>query len=393
MRGYHLLAALARRYRVSLLVTRSAPPDAEAQAVVRSLCCSVRVLDSRWAAATVARKALQKLHSGAYHAWYQQPTDWRVVSNAERVALRTDYANVHFDLVHVHRLHQLSVLESLPEHVASVPSQLDLDDVESVTRDRLAALALRNGDRRRAATMRRDADAYRRIERGALGRFSRVFVCSTADQLRLSEFVKQVDVIPNVVDVGMPERQCATTGDGPFVFLFVGSLDYYPNRDAMAFFCREIAPVIRQRTSRPFVVRIVADGTAGGWRAVPIIPEIHRGPLRGSLADEYRRADAVIVPIRAGGGTRIKVIEAFAYRKAVISTSVGIEGLAVQAGEHALVGDLPDDFASHCLRAMADSALRMRLADRASTLAAAEYGPAALRRRLDDVKGLAPESQ
>src|SRR6185369_1135512 len=95
----------------------------------------------------------------------------------------------------------LPVLLALPKHITDVPAQMDLDDVESVTRDRIAAIARANGDTRLAEVMRRDADEYRRIEGRDLARFRRVFVCSDDDRTCVSRGRRapHVDVIPNVV--------------------------------------------------------------------------------------------------------------------------------------------------------------------------------------------------
>jgi len=393
MRAYRVLEALSYRYRVSLLTNQAGPVDVDAGSAVASLCEHVTVLRAdRVSVSSLPRHALRWLHLGAYHAWYRQPTEWYTVSRQDRALLSATYANVPFDLVHVFRLFSLPLWHALPASAVATPAQLDIDDVESVTRERLAALAERNGDTRLAYAMRRDVDAYRRIERRDLERFVRVFVCSETDRCRFADSSLRVDVIPNIVDVGDIARCAGRDASHPFVFLFVGSLTYYPNQDAAAFFCRDVAPLIRQMAPGPFEIRMVARGSEQAWQAVPDIPEIRREPLQGTLADEYRKADAVIVPTRAGGGTRIKTLEAFAFQKAVVSTAIGVEGLDVQADEHALVGDSAADFAAHCVRLMRQPALRTRLAERAFALVTASYSPGALRRRLDEVDGLAPET-
>jgi glycosyltransferase involved in cell wall biosynthesis len=80
---------------------------------------------------------------------------------------------------------------------------------------------------------------------------------------------------------------------------------------------------------------------------------------------ELAAADVAVVPVRFGGGTRIKILEAFAYGVPVVSTTVGCEGLDVVDGEHLLVADTPDSFAAACARILADAELRARLTENA----------------------------
>ncbi len=93
----------------------------------------------------------------------------------------------------------------------------------------------------------------------------------------------------------------------------------------------------------------------------------------------YDDAGAVVVPIHAGGGTRIKILEAFANRTPVVTTSMGAEGIDVNAGEHLLVGDTPEDHARACLGLIHNPDLARRLADRAFALWEHSYQPRAMR--------------
>src|SRR5690606_1651833 len=119
--------------------------------------------------------------------------------------------------------------------------------------------------------------------------------------------------------------------------------------------------------------------TTTARRRVAGEPELSWAEPSAGLADEYRRAHAVIAPIRAGGGTRIKVLEAFAHGRPLIATPLAVEGLAVEPGTHALVGETPDDLAEHAVRLMADAAMGEGLAARAWALVRASYTPEVLR--------------
>src|SRR5205814_10238117 len=94
----------------------------------------------------------------------------------------------------------------------------------------------------------------------------------------------------------------------------------------------------------------------------------------------YRAADAIVVPVRAGGGTRIKVLEAFSYRRPVVSTSIGIEGIDAHDAEHVLLADTADVFAEQCVRLMRDAALAERLTEDALSLVKRAYSLEAVAR-------------
>jgi glycosyltransferase involved in cell wall biosynthesis len=117
-------------------------------------------------------------------------------------------------------------------------------------------------------------------------------------------------------------------------------------------------------------------------RGLSRYPEVELLGYVADLAAAYVESDVVIVPIRGGGGTRIKVLEAFSYRKPVISTSIGIEGIQVEHGTHLLIGDTPEDFGRHCLDLMRDPEREDALIQAALCLVKAEYSWEALRRIL-----------
>ena len=105
----------------------------------------------------------------------------------------------------------------------------------------------------------------------------------------------------------------------------------------------------------------------------------------GSIGSELCRADAAIVPIRFGGGTRVKILEAFAYRLPVVSTAVGCEGIGAVSGTHLLVADSAESFAAACVRAVRDPGLRSSLTGAAWDLYRSRYEPAVVRATITDV--------
>jgi glycosyltransferase involved in cell wall biosynthesis len=154
----------------------------------------------------------------------------------------------------------------------------------------------------------------------------------------------RVGVIPNSIQV--PE-------DGQWMppprarrLLFVGNLCYQPNIDAVHWLVEEVAPLLGRPhridlvgNASPAVVALASD-TVHVHGAVPVV------------APMYAAADVVVVPLLSGSGTRIKVLEAFAQRRVVVSTTKGVEGIAAEDGRHLLVADGPDAFAAAIERAL-----------------------------------------
>jgi glycosyltransferase involved in cell wall biosynthesis len=150
--------------------------------------------------------------------------------------------------------------------------------------------------------------------------------------------------------------------------LFVGTLGYYPNEEGIVYFCTRVLPLIRQASPRDVRVLVVGPGASPAIQDVAHARDVSLiGPVP-DVRTVYRDADAVIVPIRAGGGTRIKVLEAFSYRRPVVATTLGVEGIAAQSGEHFLRGDTPAELADACLRLLVSPPLAERLADNAYVL-------------------------
>jgi sugar transferase (PEP-CTERM/EpsH1 system associated) len=169
-----------------------------------------------------------------------------------------------------------------------------------------------------------------------------------------------VAVVDNGVDIGYFEPQGGV--EDPHKLVFTGSMDWRPNQDAAHWFVGEIWP--RLRAARPalsctFVGRdppadVVELGRVPGITITGTVPDVR--PMIDAAA-------AYIVPLRIGGGSRLKILEALAMRKAVISTRVGAEGLRLDDGRHMLLADHPGEFAAAVLRVLDDAALRRRLGE------------------------------
>jgi glycosyltransferase involved in cell wall biosynthesis len=308
------------------------------------------------------------------------PVPDALARRCRRVAVgRRAYRWRRFDVIHVFRL------ASVPAARPFVHSRLwnrharrhlDLDDLESETHARLAALGRASGDADVAEAHDRLAADAVAAEAEAFARFHRVYVCSAIDRAKLAGRTgAEVRVLPNAVRTreGVPPRPL----DGPF--LFVGTLGYYPNEDACRWLVGEIAPRVPE-----IAFRVVGTGATEGLRrrlgpsTVRLIGEV------ADVAPAYHEASVVVVPLRAGGGTRIKILEAFAFRRPVITTTAGLEGLDVAHEACVLVADTPEEFAHACRRLRDDRGLAERLVANAHAWVERFGSVEAVRRALAD---------
>jgi glycosyltransferase involved in cell wall biosynthesis len=154
--------------------------------------------------------------------------------------------------------------------------------------------------------------------------------------------------------------------------LFVGTLGYAPNEDAVLHLITQILP--RLRAGSPNVrLRIVGPGASERLRATASAGSAELAGLVQDLSAEYSRARLVVIPLLAGGGTRIKLLEALAHQCPVISTTIGAEGLSVVHGEHALIADTARDFAAACLALLDDPGRALRLGTNGRALVKQHY--------------------
>lgn len=278
-----------------------------------------------------------------------------------------------FDCVHVFRL--ASLPDATPWLEGAGAIHLDLDEIESRSEQRMASLARSSGHLRDAERAAAAAQEARRLEDDALARFDRVYVAAEGDRARLlqrADVRAEVVTLPNTLPLPVSTLFPPPTR-GNFTLLFVGTLGHAPNEDAMVHFCTNVLPRIQAGAHRAVTLRIVGGGVSpavqrlAGQAGVEVI-----GPV-DDLAPWYRDAHLVVVPLRAGGGTRIKLLEAFAMRRAVVTTPIGVEGLAAEHQRHLLIADEPAPFATATLRLLHDRALAEEMADEAYALFAQSY--------------------
>lgn len=248
----------------------------------------------------------------------------------------------------------------------------DFDDLESTFwRDSITSIGLDGGLEYRL-TLKLRARARASLERRLTRLFNIIAVSNDASLKELQGVRSHNTLIclPNCIpDTEIVQKK---THDF-FQILFVGTLSYPPNKDGIIWFVNEILPKI---DGYPEDVRVSVVGfdpgkevqSLGAQASVDVI-----GPV-DSTEPYYQEADCVVVPIRAGSGTRIKILEAMSFGVPVISTTIGAEGIVSESGEVALLADEPDEFAQACSLLRRSPAVRTRLSAAAKAFVINAFG-------------------
>jgi glycosyltransferase involved in cell wall biosynthesis len=235
---------------------------------------------------------------------------------------------------------------------------VDIDDIEPKKTERLHRLVPRG----RVEQLRLDLNnwVFAQYHKRRLPAADLCLVCSDEDREHVlaSGWSSRVAVVPNAIDVAAYAASPAPARGK--TLLFCGVLGYAPNVDGICWFVRDVLP--RIKTMEPEIrVVIVGRNAAPEVRALASDPAVSLHENVPDVRPYYDEAAAVIVPIRSGGGTRLKVLEAGACRRPVVSTTIGVEGLRMVADRHCLIADEPERFARQCVDVLIDEAKARRL--------------------------------
>ena len=253
---------------------------------------------------------------------------------------------------------------------------LNLHNIESVLHDRSA----RSGNGPAAFAHRLFSSASLELERRWLPRYSRILTTSEPDAKSIRSMVPGLDVTvyPNAIQ--MPQARPWRESAGGIVFS--GNMEYHPNRAAVQFFRRDVWPILRARFPS-LVWRLVGKNPAAIEDFTNGDPRIEViGPVEDAV-DEIGRARIAVVPLLAGSGTRLKILEAWAACLPVVSTTIGAEGLPVRDGEHLVIADTAPAFVSAIARLLACTDECRRLADAGRSLLEKEFTWEAAWKKLD----------
>lgn len=358
LRSFNLLRQLARRHQVTVLTYYDGASDVEYERDMAREFPGAITLPTAHSAngslAEVARYARALLAPAPYAVQkFTHPPVQRLVS--EWVRTRA------FDVV---ICDFLSASQNFPERL-ELPTVLFQHNVETELWRRQARF---EPNRLKRAAYGIEARKMARYERATVARFHHIIAVSEHDRRLMTTMVDEsrISVVPTGVDVARFHAAADAQPRAPLV-IYLGSMDWEANIDGVEWFCGEMWP------------RVLAAVPGAEFRIVGRNPDARVKRLASdtvtvtgtvpSVVDHLAEAAVVVVPLRIGGGTRLKIFEAMGAARAVVSTRVGAEGLEVTHNEDILLHDDAPAFADAVVRILRDDAVRRRLGAAAKQLA------------------------
>lgn len=378
IRSYNLLRQLAARHQLSLLSYYGGERDAGYERDIAEHLPGAETIHTGAPESTLAQGLdyLRRLPSRAPYAVRKFTSPLVVRRVAEWMREREgDVAICDF----------LSASLNFPRRLA-VPCVLFQHNVESALWHRQAT---HEPHPLKRLAFKLEAAKMQAYERETVRRFHHIIAVSDHDRRLMSEMTdaSRITVVPTGVDLAQyraaaaAEEKAPAAGEGAPLVLFLGSMDWEANIDGVDYFCREIWPSVLERVPQARF-RIVGRNPHARVRRLASASVEVTGTVP-SVVEHLREAAVFVVPLRVGGGTRLKIFEAMAVGKAVVSTTVGAEGLDVTNGRDLILADDAGTFADSIVELLLDEARRREL-ERAAAELAAQHDWSVVVRRFEE---------
>lgn len=375
-RGYNLLRHAGQSAEIHLLAfvhPDVLPTDrllAESRAALQSFCETVEYFPL-WAKTSPLQKAVALGLSAT------SSSPFSVIAHRS-AAFRTRVSEIlgalPIDVIHADTL----ALAQFVDAGRATPRVLTHHNIESILMERRARVETGFLVRR---FLQREAAKLQDAERRLSVQFDINIMMSEPDASalrRLSPAVRTT-VVPNGVDTDYFKGD--STEERP-ALIYTGGMNMFANRDAVLHFLRDIWPTVRARVPAvrffavgqdpPLELRTIADAD----------PQVVVTGYVDDIRPLVRQASVYVVPLRVGGGTRLKVLDAMSMGKALVSTSIGCEGIVVKAGDHLVVADDPESFAEATISLLGDRPRRQALGRAARALVEGTYAWPVISRQL-----------
>lgn len=376
---YHVLKYLAARHEVTLVSFVREDDDPRALAHLQSLCQAVYTAPMRRSRLQDAGFMLASLATN--HPFLmlrdERPTMRAVL---RQVAGPQDgYRQPHgFDVVYADQLNMATYALGVP----AGRRVLDEHNVLWALCQRICA-TLPQGPKRWA--LEREWRLLRRYEREMTRRFDLILTVSEEDKAALAEIADgpaRIEVLPIAIDPG--DGPLPRDPAGPHI-LHLGTMFWPPNVDGVLWFAREVYPRLRARLPQ---VRFSVVGADPPPEVRALSAEDASIAVTGYVADTQpiiQKSSVLVVPLRAGGGMRVKILNALAQGLPVVTTTIGCEGIAVVPGHDLLVADTPEEFAEAVWRVLTDEGLACALVANGRRLVEQKYDYRVVCRKLEAI--------
>ncbi|HEV8657048.1 MAG TPA: glycosyltransferase [Thermoanaerobaculia bacterium] len=374
LRSFHLINELSQRHRVTVLTTHG--PADDPSGLSEHLPACDQIISVPW---ELPKKGSTRFAMALMRSWFSAyPVDlWkcRIPPLAKEVK----------------RLLKTGVDVCIADFLAAVPNVPMGDGVPVVlfehNVEHLIWQRLTQHEKSpwRRALLGIESSKMRRREADACRRADLTLAVSETDGAVLHEIAPaaKIAAVPTGVDTSYFTPNGGPSSDHALVF--TGSLDWFPNEDAILYFLEEMFPAIRESVKD---VTLTVVGRNPSAKLTAAMQATDGARLTGTVDDvrPYVHDGAVfVVPLRIGSGTRLKIFEALAMGKAVVSTSIGAEGLGLEHGTHFLQADTPRDFASAVISLLRDPARRDGLGHAARSLVETHYSWPQVSRRFEEL--------
>jgi len=368
LRNYNLLKECSRENEIHLLTFTQEPylrdPLQRAKSIegLKKYCKTVKVFDI-----PTDKSRLAWIFLLFFNIFTSTPYScWRFYSRKMKNAIKESLLKNRFDLIEIGTVSLLKYARLAPD----LPKLLIHHNIESQLLYRRSNTADNLFVR---LYLKLQAHKLKRLEKWASVHIDHHTTVSDLDKETITEYCPNIKAttIENGVDTDffVPE----TSSEEENSLVYAGSMEWYPNRDAMLYFINKIWPILKHKLAD------IKMNLIGANPPSELIDFSKREPnfrLHGFVDDvrPYVHNSAVyIVPITVGGGTRLKIVDAMAMGKAIVSTSIGCEGIKVKHGENIIIADNPGDFATSIIELLADRELRLRLGQSARETAIMNY--------------------
>jgi len=374
MRVWSLLRAIAGAGHEITLATFAEPQDADGtEDELRTVCKDCEIVRRRTESLSGSTNYIARL------AGVLSPLPFtlgRCRSDEMRAVLERRLNGGGFDLL---LCDNVFTTVNLPP--TSLPLMLNSHNVEYVVPQRYAE---QQTNPLKAIYARMEAGKLRRYEAAVSKRALLVTVCSRLDGEILQQLCPglKTAVAPNVVDVHEYE---VTADEDPDTIVYQGGMDWLPNRDALEYFVRAIFPLVKKEVPN---ARLIAAGRNPSSEFRARFFGVSALEFTGTLADlrpVVGKAAVSIVPLRVGSGTRLKILESAAMGKAIVSTTIGAEGLDFAPGEEILIADDPATFAGSVVELLRSPARRKAIGRAARNRVARDYDVSTLQRSVAEI--------